>query len=54
MVSQSILLNKKITYKKKILKNLLRTFIIRRFLRSFRKNTHSNKNRIKGEYIKTY
>ena len=54
MVSQSILLSKKVTHIKKISRNLLRTSIIRKFLWSFEKSTHSNKHKIKGEKIKTH
>ena len=43
------LINKKITLIVIILRNLLRTSIIQEFLRSFRRSTHSNKNKVKGE-----
>ena len=54
MVSQNILLNKEVTHIVIISRNLLRIFVIRRFLRSFEKSTHSSKNRIKRYRVEAY
>ena len=54
MVSQSILLNKEVTHTVIIPRNLLRTSIAWRYLRSFKKSTYSGKNRVKRRRVKTY
>ena len=48
------MLNKKVIHTVIISENLLRIFIIWRFLRSFGGNTYIGKNRVKGRRVKAH